>query len=333
MLCEEVEAKAVFTNSDESEGLPPQLRNTLSNENTSRPLFDEERSAEFVTYLSPSILRLLLEKHVEENGEEVLERETLRKLDDTVYFNLWWYCLRFSLPFPLPVSSREGAKHHLAFGSWDRSLAIQGCKAGSKYITSLLHVVNGKEKTKKNPSPLSQFFDNEKMLSHFNLQTYTQGDWDQVDLSKILVTLVEACDKRDFLPVLQCIVHCNRRKLEKLNGQELLLLDAKNNRKHKTEDYYSFTSSNETLDCYRTILYLAKYQCTTAFHIFFPATSKGCKGYHFWCSIGTPQPIFDRLFRNALIRLNGEEDSSLFESIAYVSDIALGFRCIFGHVL
>ena len=86
------------------------------------------------------------------------------------------------------------------------------------------------------------------------------------------------------------------------------------------------------LDVYRTILYLAKYQCTTAFHSFFPATVKPCKGYHFWCAIGTPLPMFDRLIRDAVKRANNGGQSVITPS-REVSDVALGFRCVFGHLI
>lgn len=89
------------------------------------------------------------------------------------------------------------------------------------------------------------------LLSKFNLQGYFSHVWDDEDLSRILVCLVEACDKRDFKPVIESLLACNEAR---------------------------------RFDVYRTILYLAKYQCTTAFHAFFPATVKPCKGYHFWVS-------------------------------------------------
>ena len=56
-----------------------------------------------VPYLSPSKMRLVLESYVEEYGEEILERTKLQRLDPTVFFNLWWFSARFSLPLPLSV--------------------------------------------------------------------------------------------------------------------------------------------------------------------------------------------------------------------------------------
>lgn len=96
------------------------------------------------------------------------------------------------------------------------------------------------------------------------------------------------------------------------------------------------------LDVYRTILYLAKYQCTTAFHAFFPAVTKPCKGYHFWCAIGTPSPIFDRLLRDAAERIRTagcgggrypQPPAVVAPAVQDVSDVAVGFRCVFGHLI
>ena len=81
--------------------LPPQLRPFPGNN------VAKDGKSNFVTYLSPSSMRLLLEQYVEEHGEDILERETLRKLDPRLYYNLWWYCARFSLPLPLMIASPE----------------------------------------------------------------------------------------------------------------------------------------------------------------------------------------------------------------------------------
>merc|ERR1712127_640510 len=100
--------------------------------------------------------------------------------------------------------------------------------SGAKCILTFLESLNeGKKECEKcadalstapqksNPPSASIQTNHNTMLSYFNLQTYTQGDWDQVDLAKILVTLVEACDKRDFSPVLECVIRCNRQRMEK----------------------------------------------------------------------------------------------------------------------
>merc|ERR1712085_208054 len=141
--------------------------------------------------------------------------------------------------------------------------------------------------------------------SFFNLQSYAQGDWDHPDFSEILVALVKACETRDLLPVVECVFNRNKAR------QEMVLCPSQRNdtsfESAGTIDF-SFGASTEVslvqtsieLDCYRTILYLARYQCTTAFHAFFPTTIRACKGAHFWCAQGTkPYPIFDRAFREA----------------------------------
>lgn len=114
------------------------------------------------------------------------------------------------------------------------------------------------------------------------------------------------------------------------------------------------------LDVYRTVLYLAKYHCTTAFSAFFPSTMKPCKGYHFWCAIGSPVSMFDRLWRDAVERIKSEGGhhshsqqqhardhhslahrsghsqfvpSAALPSLPDVSDVALGFRSVFGHLI
>lgn len=147
--------------------------------------------------------------------------------------------------------------------------------------------------SKDSPQSLDSFGDF-PLLSKLNLSGYYANVWDHPDLSEILVALVDACDKRDFRPVVETVMR---------NGK---------------------------LDCYRTILYLAKYQCTSAFHAFFPATVKPCKGYHFWCPIA-PVPIFDHLFREAVKEARSSGNS--LEMIPEVSDVPLAFRSIFGHMM
>jgi hypothetical protein len=89
--------------------LPPQIG----------PVVDEI-DASFVTYISPATMRSSLERQMEEHGEAVLERENLKAVDPEVFYNLWWYCARFSLPLPLPVSADEGKdrKHYCALAAW-----------------------------------------------------------------------------------------------------------------------------------------------------------------------------------------------------------------------
>jgi hypothetical protein len=129
--------------------------------------------------------------------------------------------------------------------------------------------------------------------------------------------------------VVECVLRCNKRRREEFGvgdsgsdvGAPVDVLAASD----------TTLSLSVELDCYKTILYLAKYQCTTAFHTFFPAVAKPCKGYHFWCAIGTPLPIFDRLLREAVRKVNSKQNS--FAPIPDVSDVALGFRCVFGHLI
>lgn len=116
------------------------------------------------------------------------------------------------------------------------------------------------------------------LLSKFNLQGYFSNVWDHEDLSRILVCLVEACDKRDFKPVIDCLLECNERR------RIVFSASTKKGDSEKFVDETNADQQNIEFDVYRTILYLAKYQCTTAFHSFFPATVKPCKGYHFWVS-------------------------------------------------
>ena len=87
------------------ESLPPQIR----------PIVDAA-DASYVTYVSPSSLRLSLESHVAAEGESGLEREHLRDLHPELYYNFWWYCARFSLPLPLPVCNSP--KHYCTLVAW-----------------------------------------------------------------------------------------------------------------------------------------------------------------------------------------------------------------------
>ena len=269
-----------------------------------------------VGYISPSEVRSRLERHVEENGESVLDREVLRELDSELFFNLWWYCARFSMPLPLPISSHSmpsasTPQHMCAFAAWDKSTALLGCRSGADVI--LRAFVDLYDQTPRGGKGDPDLFEEDSpLLSHFKLQNLSKCDWDHVDLSKILVTLVEACDKRDFKPVVECTLECISRRRDLARRS-------------------SSTEASAELDCYRTILYLAKYQCTSAFHVFFPAAAKPCKGYHFWCAFGTPLPIFDRMFRDAVKRI--KEHGNPVAPIHDIGDVALGFRCVFGHII
>jgi hypothetical protein len=179
-------------------------------------------------------------------------------------------------------------------------------------------------------------FDEYPLLSRFNLQALCQADWDHQDLSAILVGLVEACEgKRDFRPVLETMLRCNRKRRASYSHNSI---DSGSDvassicRPESSAGIQVALIPSAELDCYRTILYLAKYQCTSAFHVFFPTIAKPCKGYHFWCAIGTPLPIFDRLLRDAMRRVRAKDNNS-YTPMQEASDVALGFRCVFGHLI
>jgi len=254
-------------------------------------------------------------------------------------------------------SSSSGHVHILAFVAWDCSVAERGCDAGARAVLSLLKPPSGPAQPVSNqsraakhlhggspqrglklPVPSSVLAADVPLLSQFNL-SYASSDWDHKDLSRIFVTLVEACDKKDFLPVIECFSQCNdkwqggiRRSQTDASGSELLESGARTSISGGNQSAStSGTTCTIDRDCFRTLLYLARYQCTSAFHTFFPATAKPCKGYHFWCAKGTPLSVFDRFFRDAVNRLRTRGGSSA--PIQDASDIAIGFRCVFGHIM
>jgi hypothetical protein len=69
--------------SDFADKLPPQIGPDV-----------KHTDAAYVTYISPASMRLSLERHIEDHGEEVLEREKLQALDPELFYNLWWYSAR-----------------------------------------------------------------------------------------------------------------------------------------------------------------------------------------------------------------------------------------------
>jgi hypothetical protein len=229
--------------------------------------------------------------------------------------------------------------HSIAFVGWDHTVSRRGCHSAATALQPLLSEEEGYndlEITSTSESPVVDPFDDYPLLSRFNLQGFYSSVWDHEDLSKILVTLVEACDKRDFKPVVECVLQCNKRRRSQFGpaveeGGSEVNYDVALRVAGSDPGSGDITMSVE-LDVYRTILYLAKYQCTTAFHAFFPATVKPCKGYHFWCAIGTPLPMFDRLLRDGVQRVR--KDHSIASSVyGDVSEVALGFRCVFGHLV
>lgn len=293
---------------------------------------DDTDSFGYVTYLDPVSLRTSLERYVHEDGETALDRDSLRERDPELFYNFWFYCARFSLPLPLPIST-DGAVHYCAFAAWDKSIAFQGCLSGARALAPFygLHLsedgVISQAPGELEKLAKKESLDDFPLLARFNLQEICQSDWDQKDLSQILVTLVEACDKRDFRPVLECVFRCNKRRMDEAR-------EARNDMPVElglTESASFRDATSVELDYYRTLLYLAKYQCTSVFHVFFPETAKPCKGYHFWCAIGTPLPIFDHLFREAVKRLQSK--GNVIAPLHDVSDVALGFRSVFGHII
>jgi hypothetical protein len=306
------------------------------------PIADDDSSDKgisHVTYISPVVLREALEHYIEEYGDGILDRDQLRELDPEFFVNFWWYCARFSLPLPLPTSS--DSIHLCAFAAWDRSAAERGCYSAAKVIHPLLLPTNAQNEdglatASDDPEQMElPVFDDVPLLSRFNLQGFYANVWDHPDLSKILVALVEACDKRDFRGVVECTLRCNKRRVEAF--ADLAEASMENSQNETINSLFSFGDSSSQLielDCYRVVLYLAKYQCTSAFHSFFPATLKPCKGYHFWCAMGTPLPTFDRLFRDALRRVNNNHSREKSIQEAHdLSDVALAFRCVFGHLI
>jgi len=324
----------------------------------------------YVAYISPAALRATMEQYVESHGEEVLARDRLKQLDPEVFYNFWWYCARFSLPFPLPVPAGGGVQpvNYCAFAAWDRSAAERGCLSAAKVISPILESLNKPNRLHSGEELDLEAFDEVPFLSRFNLQGFYSTVWDHVDLSEVLVKLVEACDKRDFKPVgkfferlramiardgglpahlprvvfvdsVEAVLECNKRRREKFASCDNDASSDVNSEVDQANFDTVITSPPSVeLDVYRTILYLAKYQCTTAFHAFFPAVTKPCKGYHFWCAIGTPAPIFDRLLREAAERIRrgnagGRNSSVVLPVVQHVSDVAIGFRCVFGHLI
>lgn len=168
----------------------------------------------------------------------------------------------------------------------DRHVAVRGCNSCARVLYPFS---THRQRNKGMTNESAESFGDYPLLSRFNLQGYFSNVWDHEDLSKILVKLVEACDKRDFKPVIECLLQCNKRRRERfgtdvpnspdVNCGSCSLPPGTPNSEMTLADLRSVE-----LDAYRTILYLAKYQCTTAFHAFFPATLKPCKGYHFWVS-------------------------------------------------
>lgn len=193
-LATDVNVSGISHDTEEQHNLPPQLEPSIRNRMKSDSTIEQGKSG-CVAYLSPQNLRSSLEDLVMEYGEEVLDRDRLRMLSPEVFFNLWWYSARFSLPLPLSINSmsREvanddnvfgpGLYNYCSFASWDRTLATEACRSAAKALMAAQTLSSApdrilREKLLDNPSS-----DN-PLLSFFNLQNYAQGDWDHPDFSE-----------------------------------------------------------------------------------------------------------------------------------------------------
>ena len=131
------------------EELPAQVQNKLSSDKNE---VNAERLG-YVTYLSPSKMRCMLENTIiEDFGEEIFEPEKLRYLNPTIFFNLW---CRFSLPVPLAISN-ESSEH----GASIYTITAAPLLPGTNQLTSQ-HVIRQKRElvttlqhiTRKNNRP------------------------------------------------------------------------------------------------------------------------------------------------------------------------------------
>ena len=196
---EDFDVSGVTQDADPSQDVPPQLQNIIGMGSGS------VGQSGFVTYYSPIKLRMVLEELVLEYGEEILDRDRLRKVCHEVLFNLWWYSARFSLPLPLAVSPLPNeeeveevvdddgttdrkeeagdAYDCCAFASFDKSVAVHGCRSAAKAIMAAQSLSSKSDRQLR-----EKLFDNPNtdipLLSFFNLQSYAQSDWDHPDFSE-----------------------------------------------------------------------------------------------------------------------------------------------------
>ncbi|GAX24917.1 hypothetical protein FisN_2Lh192 [Fistulifera solaris] len=286
--------------------IPPQLSPSVQSHH-------DDDGVSYVAYISPATLRLSLENYIEDHGEDVLHRERI----------------------PITAEGDSSKIHYCAVAAWDRAVAERGCWSAAKVLAPFLSDSTAHKQSPEH-NELTSEFDESQLLSRFNLQGYYSSVWDHPDLSRILVALVEACDKRDFRPVVDAVVQCNQRRhheYDRVGNVSLVESDDYEGAEVAPASDASALSLTVELDLYRTVLYLAKYQCATAFHTFFPATMKSCKGYHYWCAIGTPLPMFDRLLRDGVQRFNSMNGNKPIKDFHTPSEVALGFRCVFGHLV
>eukprot|EP00979_Chaetoceros_neogracilis_P005111 scaffold884_cov288-Chaetoceros_neogracile.AAC.2 len=110
--------------------------------------------------------------------------------------------------------------HCCAFAAWDKSIALAACHSAAKGVSTLQHIIRKKNRPKAVVDFQNFLIDAEEiaamtksllktdypLLANFNLQEIGQGDWDNADLSTILVKLVEPCDKRYFYPAIEAVL-------------------------------------------------------------------------------------------------------------------------------
>ena len=336
--------------------LPSQLQHLNHDRVFDIDELDNQSNHGYIPYIDPSSMRTMLEEYVTEHGESALDRDTLFRHNSALLFSLWWFSARFSLPLPLPVlktdtmSNQDEPRHYCAFASFDKELSLAGCQSAALSLQDLINTndlesPSWTEKFERGPSILGQI----PLLENFNLQTFCQSDWENPLLSSVLIALVEACDKLDFRPVVDSIQqyalsHQKPNLCDKKTSDQSLQESSIGSPSDLTLSKYDLQTNgkiidySQILDCYRVIMYLARYQCTSAFHRFFPTTNaKPCKGYHFWCASGScPCTSFDSLFEKAIdskaqVPIEGcDKDGVLYNGI---SDVAMGFRCVFGHII
>ena len=133
MSLHEALVSRAYAEAAQSDGLPRQIMPFDVDELSKK----HEGKAGFVAYLDPSTLRTSLERYVNDEGEDALDRDGLRERDPELFYNFWWYCARFSLPLPLPISADGGALHYCAFAAWDSSIAFHGCHSGARALAPL----------------------------------------------------------------------------------------------------------------------------------------------------------------------------------------------------
>ncbi len=184
----------VSQGTDKLHNLPPQLEPSIKNRMVSDSTIEQGKVG-CVIYLSPQNLRISLEELVIEYGEEVLERDRLRMLSPEVFFNLWWYSARFSLPLPLSVNSSPsdvnkddnvsdtGCYNYCSFAGWESTLAVDACRSAARAMIAAQTLSSAPDRILR-----EKLFDNPNtdnpLLSFFNLQNYAQGDWDHPDFSE-----------------------------------------------------------------------------------------------------------------------------------------------------